>query len=48
MQLLTGEPRNVAQSWINDTRNYLAKKQTSELLEAYSNSIGLGTLPRAS
>ncbi len=46
MQLLTGEPRNVAESWINDTRNYLAKKQTSELLEAYSNSIGLGTLPR--
>ncbi|CAF1157660.1 unnamed protein product [Rotaria sordida] len=46
MQLLTGEPRNVAQSWINDTRNYLAKRQTSELLEAYSNSIGLGTLPR--
>ncbi|UJR26324.1 hypothetical protein I4U23_007662 [Adineta vaga] len=46
MQLLSGEPRNVAQSWINDTRNYLAKKQTSELLEAYSNSIGLGTLPR--
>lgn len=46
MQLLAGEPRNVAQSWINDTRNYLAKKQTSELLEAYSNSIGLGTLPR--
>ncbi|CAF1141489.1 unnamed protein product [Adineta steineri] len=46
MQLLTGEPKNVAQSWINDTRNYLAKKQTSELLEAYSNSIGLGTLPR--
>jgi hypothetical protein len=48
MQLLTGEPRNVAQSWINDARNYLAKKQTSELLEAYSNSIGLGTLPRTS
>ena len=47
MQLLTGEPRNVAQSWINDTRNYLARKQTSELLEAYSNSIGLGTLPRS-
>jgi mitofilin len=46
MQLLTGEPRNVAQSWINDTRNYLAKKQTSELLDAYSNSIGLGTLPK--
>ncbi|CAF1487203.1 unnamed protein product [Adineta ricciae] len=46
MQLLSGEPRNVAQSWIADTRNYLAKKQTSELLEAYSNSIGLGTLPR--
>lgn len=46
MQLLTGEPRNVAQSWISDTRNYLAKKQTSELLEAYSNSIGLGTLPK--
>ncbi|CAF2094893.1 unnamed protein product [Rotaria magnacalcarata] len=46
MQLLTGEPRNVAESWINDARNYLAKKQTSELLEAYSNSIGLGTLPR--
>ena len=46
MQLLTGEPRNVAQSWINDARTYLAKKQTSELLEAYSNSIGLGTLPR--
>ncbi|CAF4532773.1 unnamed protein product [Rotaria sp. Silwood1] len=46
MQLLTGEPRNVAQSWINDTKNYLAKRQTSELLEAYSNSIGLGTLPR--
>lgn len=46
MQLLNGEPRNVAQSWINDTRSYLAKKQTSELLEAYSNSIGLGTLPR--
>lgn len=46
MQLLTGEPRNVAQSWITDTRNYLAKKQTSEVLEAYSNSIGLGTLPR--
>ena len=46
MQLLTGEPRNAAQSWINDTRNYLAKKQTTELLEAYSNSIGLGTLPR--
>ena len=46
MQLLTGEPKNVAQSWINDTRSYLAKKQTSELLEAYSNSIGLGTLPR--
>lgn len=46
MQLLTGEPRNAAQSWINDTRTYLAKKQTSELLEAYSNSIGLGTLPR--
>jgi mitofilin len=46
MQLLSGEPRNVAQSWINDTRQYLAKKQTSELLEAYSNSIGLGTLPR--
>jgi len=47
MQLLTGEPKNVAQSWINDTRSYLAKKQTSELLEAYSNSIGLGTLPRS-
>ena len=47
MQLLSGEPRNVAQSWINDTRSYLAKKQTSELLEAYSNSIGLGTLPRS-
>ncbi|CAF3426794.1 unnamed protein product [Rotaria sp. Silwood2] len=46
MQLLTGEPRNVAQSWINDTRNYLSKRQTSDLLEAYSNSIGLGTLPR--
>jgi MICOS complex subunit MIC60 len=48
MQLLSGEPRNVAESWINDTRSYLAKKQTSELLEAYSNSIGLGTLPRTS
>lgn len=47
MQLLTGEPRNVAQSWISDARSYLAKKQTSELLEAYSNSIGLGTLPRS-
>jgi len=46
MQLLTGEARNAAHSWIHDTRAYLAKKQTSELLEAYSNSIGLGTLPR--
>ncbi|CAF0905350.1 unnamed protein product [Didymodactylos carnosus] len=46
IQLLRGEARQCAQSWIQDTQQYLAQKQTSKLLEAYSNSIGLGTLPR--
>ncbi|XP_063045866.1 MICOS complex subunit MIC60 isoform X2 [Engraulis encrasicolus] len=40
---LTGEPRRVAQDWLNEARLTLETRQAISLLSAYANAVGLGT-----
>ncbi|XP_039607723.1 MICOS complex subunit MIC60 isoform X2 [Polypterus senegalus] len=40
---LKGEPRRVAQDWLNEARLTLETKQVINILSAYANAVGLGT-----
>ncbi|XP_062381436.1 MICOS complex subunit MIC60 isoform X1 [Sardina pilchardus] len=40
---LRGEPRRVAQDWLNEARLTLETRQAVSLLSAYANAVGLGT-----
>ncbi|XP_077171660.1 MICOS complex subunit MIC60 isoform X2 [Paroedura picta] len=40
---LKGEPRRVAQDWLNEARMTLETKQVVEILTAYASAVGLGT-----
>ncbi|XP_012686978.2 MICOS complex subunit MIC60 isoform X3 [Clupea harengus] len=40
---LQGEPRRVAQDWLNEARLTLETRQAVSLLSAYANAVGLGT-----